>query len=99
MRLNKVVTAFIDKHLVAGVDCTCGDNFAPMTKPTWKDIEILTKRVGRSVYEKALPLTHQSRKGEKEGYFPRHDLENLIVLTRHHVDVIATNNNEFDDLS
>ena len=99
MRLNKVVTAFIDKHLVARVDRASGDNFAAMKKPTGKDVEILTKRVGRGVYEKALPLTHQSRKSKKEGYFLWHNLENLIVLTRHHVDVIATQNNEFDDLS
>ena len=57
MRLNKVVTAFIDKHLVARVDRASGDNFAAMKKPTGKNVEILTKGVGRGVYEKALPLT------------------------------------------
>src|SRR5438045_6430274 len=75
VRLNKVVAAFIDKHLVAGVDGTSGDNFAAMKKPTGKDVEILTKRVWRRVYEKALPLTHQSRTRQKKRHFLRSDLE------------------------
>src|SRR5262249_34697113 len=99
VRLNKVVAAFIHKHLVASVDGTPSDNFTGMTKPTGKDVEILTKRVGRGVHEKALPLTHQSRKSKKEGYFLRHDLENLVVLARNDVDVIAPQNNEIHDLS
>src|SRR5215216_2444329 len=99
MRLNKVVTALIDKHLVPCVDRASGDNFAAMKKPAGKNVEVLAERVGRGVYEKALPLTHQSRKSKKEGYFLWHNLEDLIVLTRHHVDIIATQNNEFDDLS
>src|SRR5215211_5162025 len=68
MRLNKVVTALIDKHLVPCVDGASGDNFATMKKPAGKNVEVLAERVGRGVYEKALPLTHQSRKSEKEGY-------------------------------
>src|SRR4029077_4406485 len=99
VRLNKVVAAFIDKDLVARVDRAPGDNFSAMTKPAGKDVKILTKRVGRGVYEKTLPLTYQSRKSKKEGYFLWHDLENLIVFARNHVDVIATQKNEFDDLS
>ena len=69
MRLNKVVTAFIDKYLVARVDCASGDNFTAMAKPTGKDIKILTERIGRSVYEEILPLAYQPRKGKKEGIF------------------------------
>src|SRR4030095_9933102 len=70
-----------------------------MKKPTGKDVKILRKRVGWGVYEKTLSLTHQSRKSKKEGYFLRHNLENLVVLARNHVDVIATQKNKFDDLS
>src|SRR6476660_5492094 len=99
MRLNKVIAAFIDKDLIAGVDRASGYNFAAMTKPAGKDIKILTKRVGRGVYEEILPLTYEARKSKKEGHFLRHDLGNLVVLARNHVDVIATQNNKFHDLS
>src|SRR5262249_4055249 len=99
MRLSKVVAEFIHKHLVARVDCTSGDHFATMTKPTRKDIEILTQRLGRGVDQKILPFTNQSRKSKKEGDFPGHNFKNLIVLARDHVDVIATENNELGDLS
>src|SRR6476661_8210388 len=90
VRLNKVVAAFIDKDLVARVDRASGYNFAAMTNSAGKDIKILTKRVGRGVYEEILPLTDEPRKSKKEGHFLRHDLGNLVVLARNHVDVIAT---------
>ena len=99
MRLNKVVATFIDKDLVARVNRASGDNFATMTKPAGNDIKILTKRVWRGVYEETLPLTYEARKSKKEGYFPGDDLGNLVILARNHVDVIAPQNNKFDDLS
>src|SRR5262245_56122581 len=99
MRLNKVVAALIDKHLVACVNCAPGNDLTAMTKPARKNVEILTERVGRGVHKKALPFTHQSRKSKKESDFPRHDLENLIVLARDDVDVIATEKNELGNLS
>ena len=98
-RFNKVVAALIDKDLVARVDRAPGDNLAAMNKPTGKDVKVLAKRVGRGVYEETLPLAHQSRKGKEEGYFLWHDLKNLVVLARNHVDVIPTQKNEFDRLS
>src|SRR4029077_13208560 len=99
VRLNKVIAALINKHLVARIDRASGDNLAAMTKPAGKDVKILTKRVGRGVYEETLPLTYEARKRKKERHFFGHDLENLVVLARNHVDVIATQKNEFDDLS
>src|SRR5204863_5281663 len=51
-RLNKVIAAFINKHLVARVNRTSGDNLTAMTKPAGKDVKILTERVGWGVYEK-----------------------------------------------
>src|SRR5262245_8896087 len=56
--LNKVIDAFIDKHLVARVDRAPGDNLAAMKKPTWKNVKILTERLGWGVYEKILPFTN-----------------------------------------
>src|SRR5262249_22070296 len=97
VRLNKVVAEFIDKHLIARVDRASGYDFAAMTKPTGKDVEILTKRVRRGVYEKTLPLTHEFRKSKKERDFSRHDLENLVVLARNNVNVIATQNKDLHD--
>jgi hypothetical protein len=99
MRLNKIVTAFVDKHLIACVDRPSGNNLAAMKKPTGRDVEVLTKRVGWGVNEKTLPLTHQSRKGKKECYLLWHDLKKLVVFAGNHIDVIATQKNEFDDLS
>src|SRR5262249_39986885 len=99
VRLHKVVAALINKDLIACVDRTSGNNLAPVNKPAGKDVKVLTQRVGRSVYEKTLPLAYQSRKGEKESYFLGDNLENLVVLLCNHVDVIATLKNKFDDLS
>src|SRR5207248_9026588 len=92
------VDAFTDNDRAAPVDRASGDNFAPKKKPTGKDVETPTKRVGRRVHEKAFPLTHQSRKGKKKRYFLRHDLENLVVLARNDVNVVATLNDKLDDL-
>src|SRR5262249_17998358 len=98
VRLNKVVGAFIHEHLVARIDRTSRDNFSTMEQLAGKDVKILTERVGRGVNQKTLPLTYQSRKCEKEAFFRGYDLENLVVLSRNHVNVIATLNDKFDDL-
>src|SRR5262249_18101145 len=99
MRLNKVVAAFIHKHLVARVNCAPSDDFTAMAKPTGKDVEILMERVRRGVYENALPLADQSRKRKKERDLSRHNFKDLIIFARDDVDVIATQNNELCDLS
>src|SRR6476619_4586341 len=99
VRLNQVVAAFVDKDLVARVERASGYNFAAMTNSAGKDIKILTKRVGRGVYKEILPLTYEPRKSKKEGHFLWHDLGNLVILSRNHVDVIATQKHEFHDLS
>mgnify|MGYP003693881481 CR=1 FL=1 len=69
MRLNKVVAKFVDKDLVACVDCASGNDFAAMINATRENVEIMTERVGRRVDEKVLPLADQSRKREKEEDF------------------------------
>src|SRR5690348_11601164 len=99
MRLNKVVGAFVDKHLIAGVDCTSGNHLAAMTKPHGKNAEILAKRVRRRIYKKTLMLTYHARKGKKESHFLWYDLENLVVFVRNDIDVIPTANHKFNDLS
>src|SRR5262249_10019260 len=91
--LNEVVAAFIDKDLVARVDRAAGNNLAAMNNPARRNVKILTKRVGRAIYEEILPLAHQPRKSKKEAYFLWYDLENLVVLARNDVDVIATQKN------
>src|SRR6266404_2979549 len=99
MRLNKVVAALIDKHLVARVDCASGNHLPAVTDATRHNVEIMTERFGRRVHEKVLSLADHSRKSkEEEGFFGR-DFKNLIILTRDDVYVIATQNNELADLS
>src|SRR6266404_2926610 len=99
MRLNKVVGKFVNKHLVACVDCASGNDLTAVINATRKNVEIMTERVGWRIHEKVLPLTDHSRKSKKEEDFFWRDLENLIILTRDHVDVVATQNNEVADLS
>ena len=99
MRFNKVVAAFIHKDLVACVDCAPGNDLAAVTNATRKNTKIMTERLGRSVHEKVLPLADQSRKSKEEEDFFGRDFKNLIILTRNHVDVIATQKNKLADLS
>src|SRR6266446_5394710 len=98
MRLNEVVAKLVHKDLVACVDCACGNDLAAVTDATRKNVEIMTERLGGRVHEKVLPLADQSRKSKKEEDFFWHNLKNLIVFMRNHVDVIATQNNELADL-
>src|SRR5437870_1826495 len=53
MRLNKVVATFIHKDLVARVDCASGNDLATVTNTARKNVEIMTERLGRGIYEKA----------------------------------------------
>src|ERR1044071_3352715 len=39
VRFNKVVGAFINKHLVACVDRAAGDNLPSVNKAPWKDVK------------------------------------------------------------
>ena len=59
MRLNKVVTKLIDKHLVARIDCASGNDVAAMINATWENIEIMAKRVRRRIDQVFLPLKNQ----------------------------------------
>src|SRR6476660_106622 len=97
MRLNKVVAALIDKHLVARVDCASGNDLPAVTDATRKNVEIMTERLGGRVHEKVLSLADQPRKSKKEQGFFWHNLKDLILFTGDHVDVIATQNNELAD--
>ena len=69
-----------------------------MKNPTGEDVEVLTQRLRRRIHQKVLPLAPQSRKRKEEEHVLWHDLQNLIILARDHVDVIATQNNELGDL-
>ena len=98
MWLNKVVAELVHKYLVACVDCASGNDFPAMKNPTGEDVEVLTQRLRRRIHQKVLPLAVQSRKRKEEEHFLWHDLQNLIILARDHVDVIATQNNKLGNL-
>src|SRR6266496_2652325 len=98
MWLNKVVAELVHKYLVACVDCASGNDFPAMKNPTGEDVEVLTQRLRRRIHQKVLPLAVQSRKRKEEEHFLWHDFQNLIILARDHVDVIATQNNELGNL-
>ena len=49
MRLNKVVTKLIDKHLVARIDCASGNDVAAMKNAARDNVEIVAERVGRTI--------------------------------------------------
>ena len=98
MRLNKVVAELVHKYLVACVDCASGNDFPAMKNPTGEHVEILTQRFRRRIHQKVLLLADQSRKRKEEEHFLWHDLQNLILLARDHVDVIATQNNKLGNL-
>src|SRR6266540_7215501 len=59
MRLNKVVTKLIDKHLIARIDCAPGNDVTAMINAAWENIEIMAKRVRRRIDQIFLPLANQ----------------------------------------
>jgi len=59
MRLNKVVTELIDKHLIARIDCASGNDVAAMINAAWENIEIMAKRVRRRIDQIFLTLADQ----------------------------------------
>ncbi len=89
MRFNEVIAKFIHKHLIAGVDRASGNNLAAAISPPGENFEIMTERLRWRVNKKILVLADQSRKGEEEEKFSLLDLNDLIVLTRDNVDIVA----------
>src|SRR5438876_4902045 len=89
MRLHKIVAAFIHKNLVACVHRASGNNFAPMISPPRENVKIMRECFGWRINEKLLLLADQPRKREEEEKFPLLDLQNLIILTRDNIDIIA----------
>src|SRR5437773_11961893 len=87
------------KELVAYVECAHGNGLSAVTNATRKNTKIMTERIGRSVHKKVMPLADQSRKSKEEEDFFGRDFKNLLILTRNHVDVIATQKNKLADLS
>src|SRR6266540_114808 len=98
MRLNKVVTKLIDKHLVACIDCAPGNDVAAMINAARENVDIMTERVGRRIDKILLPLANQLLKGKEKEHFPWLDFKKLIILARNNVDVIATQDEELANL-
>ena len=99
MRFNEVVPKFINKDLIACIHCASRNNVAAAISPTGENVEITSERLGWRVDKKILVVADQPRKREEEEKFFLLDFKNLIILTRDNVDVIATEDNEFADLS
>jgi hypothetical protein len=89
MRLNEVITEFIDKDLIACVHCAFGNDVAATISAAGENVEIMIESLRRRVDEKILLLADQSRKGEEKENFFLLDLKDLIILARDNVDVIA----------
>jgi hypothetical protein len=96
--LDEVVTKFIDEDLIARVHRAPGDNLIAPANPFRENVKIVNERFRRSVNKKLLMLTDETREGEKEEKFLLLDLQDLIILMRHDVDVIAAEHNELADL-
>src|ERR1700730_3469052 len=88
-RFNEIIGEFIDKNLVACVDCSFGNGFAAPETPAGKNIECCLQDLGWRVDEKALAMTNQSGKGKKEEELLRLHLQDLIILAGNDIDVIA----------
>ena len=80
VRLHKVVSEFVDKYLVACVDCASSNDFTTVVNATRQNVEVMAQGVGRRVHQKVLPLADQSRKGKKEEDLFWDNLRNLIIL-------------------
>src|SRR6266403_2854867 len=60
MRLNEVITEFIDKDLIARVHCALGNDVAATISVAGENVEIMTESRRRRVDEKILLLADQS---------------------------------------
>ena len=60
MRLNEVITEFIDKDLIAGVHCAFGNDVPATISAAGENVEIMIQSLRRRVDEKILLLADQS---------------------------------------
>src|SRR6266576_7099048 len=98
MRFYEVVSEFIHKHLVAGVDRSFGDDLTAAVGPTRIHVECAFQDLGRCINQPVLVKANYSGKREEEEEFLLLHLQDLIVLGRDNVDVIAPAQNKFSDL-
>ena len=99
MRFDEIVAELVDENLVAGIDRAASEDLALFG----------TVRPGTTFQVHAtFPATHRrgnsgagkyARKGEEEEKFFLLHLQDLVVLPRNHVDVIATQHDEIHDPS
>src|SRR4029077_7483699 len=99
MWLNKVVTKLIDKHLVASINCASGNDVTSMINAARENIEIMAERVGRRINKIFLPLADQLGKRKEKKHFLWLNFKQLIILAGNNVNVVATHDDEFANLS
>src|SRR5437763_15868813 len=77
---DKNVSKFVDKNLVAGVDCATRDGFTLLVAAAGRHFEILFQRVRRDINDITRLLADDFRAGDKETEVLRVDLDNHMVL-------------------
>src|SRR5437660_389554 len=98
VRLDEVVTKFIDEDLIASVHRAARNHLPTLKGSTQVNVEIMLKRVLWAVNPiKMLALARDLRKRKKEKNFLRLDLSDLVLAIGDNVDVIATQHNELRD--
>src|SRR5215467_10977880 len=89
MRFDEVIAEFVHKHLIARIHCTSGNDLTTTIGAAWKNVEIVAEGIGRCVNEIILLLADQSRQREEKEDFFLLDSNNLIILSRDNIDIIA----------
>src|SRR5690242_11191292 len=99
MRFHKIIAELVDEDLVPGIDGAAGDNLAPRERLIFSNVEIASQLIWRAVNPiELLVATNDPRERKEETKPYGFNFFDLIVLLRHHIDVIATAENELRDL-
>src|SRR5689334_21899718 len=98
MRMNEVVTQFIDKHLVTGIDRAARNHLTLAIGVTGINLEILTKNLRRSVNFETLSGAFDPRKREKKEKLLLGDVLDHVLVIRNDINVVASADHEIDYL-
>src|SRR3954469_2200726 len=98
MRLHKIVAEFVHEYLVAGINGAAGNDLPFAVGFAGRHSECGLQHIVWRINQQVLTIAHQPGEIEKEQELFRFDLKDLIILTRHHIDVVATADDELQRL-
>ena len=96
---DKIITKFVHKNLITGINVAAGDHLAAFVTRTACYLEIVRQGRLRSVDPMRSPVSDDSRPGKEEKILLFYDFPDGLVFGRDQVDVVAAQDEEFGNLT